>query len=144
MGQGSKWASVIYPLKESKWAAVVYILKESKNGLLLFTSWKCQTNSEQQFRNKQQCQNGPRVKMGFCYLPPERVKMGQGFFGWNRLLKQQSQIGPKLVKLGLAHFDSESNWVKESRWVGTYALQLVMDIISEEFPHPILDGDPPC
>ena len=29
MGQGSRWASVIYPLKESKWAAVVYPLTES-------------------------------------------------------------------------------------------------------------------
>ena len=35
-----------------------------------------QTNSEQQERNKQQGQNRPRVKMDFCYLPPERVKMG--------------------------------------------------------------------
>ena len=24
------------------------------------------------------------------------------------------------VKLGLAHFDSESNWAKESIWVGTF------------------------
>ena len=48
--------------------------KESR--LLLFTPWKSQTNSEQQVRNKQQGQNGPRVKMGFCYLPPDRVKMG--------------------------------------------------------------------
>ena len=30
MGQGSRWASVIYPLKESKWASVIYPLKESK------------------------------------------------------------------------------------------------------------------
>ena len=29
MGQRSRWASVIYPLKESKWAAVVYPLTES-------------------------------------------------------------------------------------------------------------------
>ena len=52
----------------------VKVGKESR--LLLFTPWKSQTNSEQQVRNKQQGQNGPRVKMGFCYLPPERVKMG--------------------------------------------------------------------
>ena len=49
--------------------------KESR--ILLFTPWMSQTNSEQQERNKQQGQNRPRVKMGFCYLPPERVKMGQ-------------------------------------------------------------------
>ena len=29
MGKGSRWASVIYSLKESKWAAVVYPLTES-------------------------------------------------------------------------------------------------------------------
>ena len=73
MGQGSRWASVIYPLKESKWAAVVYPLTESN------WQWTARkTNS--------------------------RVKMGQE---------------SKWVKLGLAHFDSESNWAKESRWVGT-------------------------
>ena len=26
---GSRWVSVIYPLKESKWAAVVYLLTET-------------------------------------------------------------------------------------------------------------------
>ena len=35
MGKGSRWASVIYPLKKSKW------------GLLLFTPWQSQTNCEQ-------------------------------------------------------------------------------------------------
>ena len=29
IGQGSRWASVITPMKESKWAAVVYPLTES-------------------------------------------------------------------------------------------------------------------
>ena len=44
MGQGSRWAFVIYPLKESKWAAVVYP------------------------------QNGPKVKIGFCYYPLKESK----------------------------------------------------------------------
>ena len=52
MGKGSRWASVIYPLKKSKW------------GLLLFTPWQSQTDSEQQEINKQQGQNGKRIKMG--------------------------------------------------------------------------------
>ena len=63
MSQGSRWASVINPLKESKWAAIVYPCQS-------------QSKSEQQERNKRQGQNGPRAKMGFCYLPLERVKMG--------------------------------------------------------------------
>ena len=59
--------------KESKWA-------KGQDGLLFFTPWQSQTNSEQQERNKQQgqngqSQNGPRVKMGFCSLPPDRVKL---------------------------------------------------------------------
>ena len=62
MGQQSRWVSVIYPLKESKWGFCC-LLPDS------------QTSSEQQERNKQQGQNGKRVKMGFCYLPPERVKL---------------------------------------------------------------------
>ena len=42
MGQGSRWDSVIYSLKESKWVAAVYPWTESKwekvqDGLLLFT-----------------------------------------------------------------------------------------------------------
>ena len=111
--------------KESKWAKgqnglLLFTPWKSQNGLLLFTPWQSQTNSEQQERNKQQGQNGQRVKMGqgsrwasvlypltesnwqwtarkkqtvglkwaksqngprakisFCYLPPEKVKMGQ-------------------------------------------------------------------
>ena len=94
-GPQSRWASDIYPLKESKWGfcclppervklavnskketnSRVKMRKESK--LLLFTPWKSQTNNKQQERNKQQGQSGPRVKMGFCYLPHEKVKMGQ-------------------------------------------------------------------
>ena len=50
-------------------------VKMGQDGLLLFTPWQNQTNSEQQERNKQHFQNGPRVKMGFRYLPPEKVKM---------------------------------------------------------------------
>ena len=50
MGQGSKCAVVVYPLKESN-------------------------NSEQQERNKWQGQNGARVKIGCCCLPPERVEL---------------------------------------------------------------------
>ena len=98
MGKGSRWASVIYPLKESKWGCCclppdrvkltvdsknetnsrVKMGKESKwakgqDGLLFFTPWQSQTSSEQQ--EKKQGQNGLRVKMGFCYLPPEKVKM---------------------------------------------------------------------
>ena len=94
-GQQSRWASVIYPLKESKLRCCCLLpdrvklavnssketnsrVKKGKESRLpLFTPWKSQTNSEQQERNKQQGQNGPRVQMGFCYLSPERVKMGQ-------------------------------------------------------------------
>ena len=54
--------------KESKWG-------KGRYGLLLFTPWQSETSSEQQERNKQQGQNGPRVKMGFCFLPPDRVKL---------------------------------------------------------------------
>ena len=31
---------------------------------------------EKKETNKQKGQNGQRVKMGICYLPPEKVKMG--------------------------------------------------------------------
>ena len=40
----------------------------------LFTPLKSRANSEQQERNKWQCQNGPRAKLGYCCLPPERVE----------------------------------------------------------------------
>ena len=72
MGQGSHWASVIYPqpLKESKWGKDHY-------GLLLFTPWQSETCSEQEEINKQQGQNGQRVtEMGFCYFPLKESKWG--------------------------------------------------------------------
>ena len=55
-------------------------------------------------------QNGPRVKMGFCYLPLKRVKMCCCCLPLDRVKlteqqernKGQGQIGPKGVKLGLA------------------------------------------
>ena len=50
LGQESRCATVVYPLKELK-------------------------NSEQQERNKWQGQNGPRIKMGYYCLPPERVEL---------------------------------------------------------------------
>ena len=99
MGQGSRWASVIYPLKESKWGKGNY-------WLLLFTPWQSQTNSEQQERNKQQGQNGPRVKIGFCYLPPERVKMGFCCFPPDRVKLTEQQERKGRVKLG----QKESSW----------------------------------
>ena len=42
--------------------------------------------------------------MGFCYLPPDRVKLTEQ----QERNKGQGQIGPKGVKLGQAHFDRES------------------------------------
>ena len=94
-------------------------------------------------------QNGPRVKMGYCFLPPERVeltvnskketnsrvKMGQGS-RWaavveiscqnNRVKLGQKESAWAWVNLGLAHFDSESDWAKESIWVGTCPLDLFL------------------
>ena len=86
MGQGSRWASVIYPLKESKWGfccltpdrvklavnskketnSRVRMGKESiwakgQDGLLLFTPWKSQY--------------GTKVIMSCWFLPPDRVKL---------------------------------------------------------------------
>ena len=101
MGQGSRWDSVIYPLKESKWGKGHY-------GLLLFTLWQSETSNEQQERNKQQGQNGQRIKMGFYYLPHERVKMGLLLFTtWQSQTnseqqernKQKGQNGQR-VKMG--------------------------------------------
>ena len=45
MGPESRWASVIYPLKESIWDKGHY-------ELLLFTPLQSQTNSEQQGQNR--------------------------------------------------------------------------------------------
>ena len=106
MGKGSRWASVIYPLKESKWSCCCLPPDRVK----LIVNSKKETNS--------------RVKIG-------RVKMGQGS-RWASVLtpdraklteqqernKGYGQIGPKGVKLGLAHFGSEtieSNWGKRSQ-----------------------------
>ena len=46
---------------------------KSQDDLLLFTSLRSRTNSEQ--KKKWQGQNGQRGKMGCCCLPPERVKL---------------------------------------------------------------------
>ena len=70
MGQEPKWA-------KGQDGLLLFTPWKSQNRLLLFTLWQSQTNSEQQERNKQQGQNGPTVKMGLCFLPPERVKMIQ-------------------------------------------------------------------
>ena len=56
---GSKWASVIYPLKTSKCAAAVYPLTESN-----------QLNSKKETKG--------RVKLGQKESSWARVKMGQG------------------------------------------------------------------
>ena len=98
MAQGSYWASAIYPLKESKWGKDHY-------GLLLFAPWQ----SEQQDRNKQQGQNGLTVKMGFCYLPPERVKMRLLLFTpWqSHTNSEQQKETNSRVKMG-----NESKWAK--------------------------------
>ena len=60
MGQGSKWA-------------------KDQDGILLFTPQKSRTNSEQQEKMARskwaKSQNGQRVKMGHCCLPPERLKL---------------------------------------------------------------------
>ena len=101
MGQGSRWASVIYPLKESKWGKDHY-------RLLLFTPWQSETSSEQQEINKQQGQNGQRVKMGSVIYPLKKSKWGLLLFTpWQSQTdseqqernKQQGQNGPK-VKMG--------------------------------------------
>ena len=180
MGKGSRWASVNYPLKESKWGCcclppyrvklIVNSKKETnsrvkmgkgskwakgQDGLLFFTPWQSQTSSEQQEKDKQQGQNGPRVNMVFTPWTSQNVLLlftpWQSQTNWTARKKQRvcsnwakrSQVGPgpfwlgdnraKLgqkesswawVKLDQAHFDSESNWAKESRWVGTSTLSI--------------------
>ena len=117
MGQKSRWAAAVYPLKELN-------------------------SSEQQERNRWQGQNGPRVKMGYCCLPPERVeltvnskketngrvKMGQESRGlksnFNTTESNWAKRGQCLGQVGLGPFDSESNWAKDSIWVGTIILVL--------------------
>ena len=50
-----------------------------------------------------------------------RVKLGQKESAW------------AWVKLGLADFDSESNWAIESRWVGTVTSKITLQTIT--FPY---------
>ena len=97
MGQESKWAKdqdgllLFTPLKESKWAAVVYPMKS-------------QTNSEQQERNKQQGQNGPRVKVSaFVIYLFKESKWAKG------------QNAPRILWLKSAVKTIESNWAKRSQ-----------------------------
>ena len=113
MGQESRWPAVVYPLKDSnrqltarkkqmagsKWT-------KSQDGQLLFTPLKSQPNIEQQQRHQWQGQNGPRVKIRYCCLPPERVsltmnskkgtngrvKMGQGS-NWAKSQNGQVKMG---------------------------------------------------
>ena len=108
MGEESKWAKghngllLFTPLKESKWGKDHY-------GLLLFTPWQSETSSEQQERNKQQGQNGQRVKMVFCYLPPERVKMGLLLFTpWQSPTNSEQQERNKQQ----GQMGKESKWAK--------------------------------
>ena len=77
MGKESKWAKgqdgllLFTPwmsqnvlLLFTPWQNQTNSEQQGQNMLLLFTLWLSQTNSEQQERNKQQGQNGQRVKMG--------------------------------------------------------------------------------
>ena len=136
MGQESRWASVIYPLKESKWDKGHY-------ELLLFTPLLSQANSEQQERNKQHGQNGQRVKMGqqsrwasvsyplkeskwgFCCLPPDRAKLAvnsnKETNSWAKLAKSQDfrYLPPERVKLTVNSKKETNSRVKMgqgSRW----------------------------
>ena len=147
MGKGSRWASAIYPLKESKWSCCclppdrvkltvnskketnsrVKMGKESKwaksqDGLLFFTPWKSQNVlllfTPWQSQTNWTAQKKQRVGSNWT----KRVKLGLAHFDSETIESnwaKRSQVGPKGVKLGQAHFDSESNRAKESRWVGT-------------------------
>ena len=107
MGQGSRWASVIYTLKESKWGKGHY-------GLLLFTPWQSETSSEQQEKQTTgskwaksldelllftpwKSQNG-----GCCCLPPDRVKL---------IVTCKKETNSR-VKMG-----NESKWAKGQDWL---------------------------
>ena len=75
MDKGSRWVSVIYPLKKSKWGCCCL----SPDRVKLIVNSKKETKSRVKMGKGSKwakSQNGPRVKMGFCYLHPERVKMG--------------------------------------------------------------------
>ena len=82
MGKGSRWASVIYPLKESKWGCCCLPPDRVK----LIVNSKKETNSRVKIGKES---NGPRVKMGFCSLPPDRVKRAVN----SKKNKQQGQDG---------------------------------------------------
>ena len=112
---GSKWAKghngllLFTQLKESKWGKDHY-------GLLLFTPWQSETSSEQQERNKQQGQNGQRVKMGFCYLPLKESK-------WGCCCLPPSRV--KLTVNSKKETNSRVKMGKESKWgKGHYGLLL--------------------
>ena len=100
MGQGSRWASVI-----SHW--------KSQNVLLLFTPWLSQTNWTA--RKKQ--------RVGSNWAKRSQVGPGPFWLGDNRVKLGQKESSWGWVKLGQAHFDSESNRAKESWCVGINTLQ---------------------
>ena len=62
-----------------------------------------------------------RIKMCCCCLPPDRVKLTERKKQRNKETKKETKkqrVGSNWVKLGLAHFDSEtieSNWAKRSQ-----------------------------
>ena len=121
MGKGSRWVSVIYPLKELKWGSCCLPPDRVKP----IVNSKKETNS--------------RVKMGkgsrwasVIYLLKESKCAAAGYplreSNWLNS-KKETKGGVKLgqkesswawVKLAQAHFDSESSRAKESRWVGTH------------------------
>ena len=84
MGKGSRWASVIYPLKDSKWGCCCLPPDRVK---LIVNNKKKQTAGSKWAKS----QNGSRVKMGFCSLPPDRVKPAVN----SKKSKQQGQNGPR-------------------------------------------------
>ena len=80
MGQGSRWASVIYPLKESKMGKGHY-------GLLLFTPGrvKLAVNTKNETNSRVKMGQGSRwasviyplkIQNGLLLFTPDRVKMG--------------------------------------------------------------------
>ena len=79
MGKRSRWATVIYPLKESKWGCCCL----PPNRVKLIVNSKKETNSRvkmgQESRSAsviyQKSQNGTKIIMGCCCLPPDRVKL---------------------------------------------------------------------
>ena len=102
MGQGSRWAFVIYHLKESKWG-------EGHYGLLLFTPdrVKLAVNSKKKTNNRVKMGKGSKwasviyplkeLKWDCCCLPPDRVKL---------IVNSKKEINSR-VKMG-----KESEWGK--------------------------------